>query len=217
MKPVRFLIIILFVIAINSSAAIGTNTYRKLKIKKENLRASPKGTIIAEVLSSARMWILEEKGKWIKVQITGWIWKPSTVPSKPPATSKKFYPHNEFLQRADEFSTKLAVDIEHIKKIIQGYEFGTVSLSKLYEVMEPYANQETPEIVDPNKVMAPGDLTNLQRYLSKAFNLFRKATRDFNPLTPRYKEKKPKIGDIKDYIQECDKEIAKYSKERSKL
>lgn len=217
MKPVRFLIIILFIIFVNSNVAPGMNTHRKLRIKKENLRASPKGTIIAQVLSSARMRVLEEKGKWIKVQITGWIWKPSTTPSKPPVTAKKFYPHDEFIQSADELSTKLAMDVEHIKKIIQGYEFGTVSLAKLYKVMEPYANQTPPRIVDTSKVMVPADLTNLQGYLSKGFNFFRKATRDFNPLTPRYKEKKPKIGNIKDYIQECEKEIARYNTERTKL
>lgn len=53
-----------------------------VKVERGNLRDSPKGGKIAEILQSTEMKIVEEKGNWVKVQITGWIWKPSTTPDK---------------------------------------------------------------------------------------------------------------------------------------
>lgn len=55
---------------------------RYLKVEKENLRATPKGEKIGEILQSTKLKVLEEKGNWLNVQITGWIWKPSTTPHK---------------------------------------------------------------------------------------------------------------------------------------
>ena len=51
--------------------------YLYLKIEEENLRSSPNGKKIGTVLQKTKFKKLGEKGKWVKVQLTGWIWKPS--------------------------------------------------------------------------------------------------------------------------------------------
>ncbi len=54
--------------------------YPKLQyvgIAEENLRAAPQGKKIGTVLQGQQLVVLEESGNWAKVQLTGWIWKPS--------------------------------------------------------------------------------------------------------------------------------------------
>jgi hypothetical protein len=53
-----------------------------VKAVKEELRTAPNGDKMAEVLQSIEMKLLEEKDKWVKVQITGWILKSSTTNDK---------------------------------------------------------------------------------------------------------------------------------------
>lgn len=60
-----------------------------VKVDKENLRLEPNGKIIAKVVKATEMGVIETKGGWAKVRITGWIWRESTtdrlseVPVKP--------------------------------------------------------------------------------------------------------------------------------------
>ncbi|MBD3385299.1 SH3 domain-containing protein [candidate division KSB1 bacterium] len=46
-------------------------------IAEENLRAAPQGKKIGSVLQGQQLVVLEESGNWARVQLTGWIWKPS--------------------------------------------------------------------------------------------------------------------------------------------
>jgi hypothetical protein len=45
----------------------------------ENLRGSPNGEKIGELLQGTQLTVLEEKGNWLRVSVTGWIYKPSTT------------------------------------------------------------------------------------------------------------------------------------------
>ena len=53
--------------------------------EKENLRATPKGAVVGELVRGTRMQVIEEKGSWVKVSVEGWIWKESTATVKPEA------------------------------------------------------------------------------------------------------------------------------------
>lgn len=48
----------------------------------ENLRVSPNGTIITKLPQATKVVVLGQKGKWVAVQIIGWIWQPSLIDSK---------------------------------------------------------------------------------------------------------------------------------------
>lgn len=54
-----------------------------VNVEEENLRDTPRGRIIAKVSKGTKLEVLEEREKWVKVQITGWIWKESTSPVRP--------------------------------------------------------------------------------------------------------------------------------------
>jgi len=54
-----------------------------LKVPEENLRSEPSGPIIAKVTKHCEMEVLQETDKWVRVQITGWIWKDSVTDKKP--------------------------------------------------------------------------------------------------------------------------------------
>ena len=55
---------------------------RFVQPEKENLRATPNGKKIGELLQGTELMVQEKKGKWLKVQVTGWIYEPSTTPNK---------------------------------------------------------------------------------------------------------------------------------------
>lgn len=80
-----FVLLLLFCIG----GAQVKETYLYVEVEKENLRDVPKGSKIAEVFQATEMKSLEEKGEWVKVEITGWIWKPSTTPDKDKITKLK--------------------------------------------------------------------------------------------------------------------------------
>jgi parvulin-like peptidyl-prolyl isomerase len=60
-----------------------------LNVAKENLRLSPQGTIIGEVLKGTELYELERQGKWVKVALTAWVWAPSTTEEKDKALGPK--------------------------------------------------------------------------------------------------------------------------------
>jgi parvulin-like peptidyl-prolyl isomerase len=48
-----------------------------VKIKEENLRDTPNGKKIGQVVSGTKLKVLSRKSNWVKVQVTGWIWENS--------------------------------------------------------------------------------------------------------------------------------------------
>lgn len=58
-----------------------------VKVEKGNLRNSPNGDRIAEVLQGTELKAIEEKDDWVKVQVTGWIWKGVITPDKTKTTT----------------------------------------------------------------------------------------------------------------------------------
>ncbi len=46
-------------------------------VDRENLRTTPGGPVLAEVLQGTTMPVVEERGSWVSVTLEGWIWKPS--------------------------------------------------------------------------------------------------------------------------------------------
>jgi hypothetical protein len=51
---------------------------RSVRAIRENLRLSPNGTKIGELLQEAELEVLEDRGAWLRVRVEGWIWKEST-------------------------------------------------------------------------------------------------------------------------------------------
>jgi len=51
---------------------------RFVKAVRENLRLSPNGTKIGELIQGVQLKVLEDRGAWLRVQVEGWIWKEST-------------------------------------------------------------------------------------------------------------------------------------------
>ncbi len=49
----------------------------------ENLRAAPAGQVIGRVNRGAPLEVLEETDKWMRVQLTAWIWKASVNYTRP--------------------------------------------------------------------------------------------------------------------------------------
>jgi SH3-like domain-containing protein len=51
----------------------------KVKVEKENLRRTPGGQKIGEVLKDTELKIIGTEGRWVEVEMVGWIWRDSTT------------------------------------------------------------------------------------------------------------------------------------------
>ena len=71
------IVVFLFQIFMINAFAQQSQTQHYVKVKSENLRLAPNGDIIAIVIGGTRLNVLKEEGQWVKVQMEGYIWKPS--------------------------------------------------------------------------------------------------------------------------------------------
>ena len=55
---------------------------RYVKLETENLRATPNGKKVGILMRGTQLKVIDRKGKWIKVEVTGWIFEPSTTANK---------------------------------------------------------------------------------------------------------------------------------------
>lgn len=98
---------------------------RKLyvSVTEENLRNSPKGQKIGSVVNGTEMLVLYEQDNWVKVQITGWIWKPSTTATVPKSAVGEFH--------ALHILVKTRPEAEQILRELQaGKDFGELAKAK---------------------------------------------------------------------------------------
>lgn len=51
----------------------------RLEVEKENLRQTPGGQKIGEVLKNTELKVIRTEGRWVEVEIVGWIWRDSTT------------------------------------------------------------------------------------------------------------------------------------------
>jgi len=74
---IYFLKIILLLAFYGISSAQSVNKQLYVKKEVENLRDSPNGNKIAQVIQKTKLNVIDEQGNWVKVQLTGWIYKSS--------------------------------------------------------------------------------------------------------------------------------------------
>lgn len=77
------LFVMLHVFLINEIFAQGGIKKLYVNVEKENLRAAPQGQKIGTLQKGAEAVVLVEKEKWVKIQITGWMWKESMTSTRP--------------------------------------------------------------------------------------------------------------------------------------
>ncbi len=56
--------------------------YAYIKAEKEQLKQSPDGGRIGEILQSSKVKLLEEQGEWVRVEVSGWV-KKSSITTNP--------------------------------------------------------------------------------------------------------------------------------------
>lgn len=81
MKTEKIICMCLLFFTVNSNLySQGKTQY--VKVEQENLRLEPNGEILGKLNSGTGCTVVEEQNNWIKVQITGWIWKESLTADK---------------------------------------------------------------------------------------------------------------------------------------
>ncbi|MDZ7260876.1 MAG: peptidylprolyl isomerase [candidate division KSB1 bacterium] len=53
-----------------------------VKVNSENLRLTPNGEILGQLTKGTELEVLEKQGKWVRVQLTGWMWEASLTADK---------------------------------------------------------------------------------------------------------------------------------------
>lgn len=105
-RGIALILVGLLIIVVMPVIAQQVKNYLYVKVEKENLRSAPNETIIAKVFQATEMEVIEEEGKWVKVQITGWIWKESTTPDKPEIVEPKVQKERDFKAEIKEYAKK---------------------------------------------------------------------------------------------------------------
>ena len=77
MKSKIRLTAIIGILVLAASALIASEGTYFVKVERENLRSTPNGDRIGQVLQRAKVKVVEEKGDWFKVTVTAWIPKAS--------------------------------------------------------------------------------------------------------------------------------------------
>ncbi len=54
----------------------------KVKVEQENFRSSPNGKILAVVQKGTEFVVRGERGRWLRVQLAGWVWRPLSPAKK---------------------------------------------------------------------------------------------------------------------------------------
>lgn len=125
-KYAKFYVLATFFLALfplHTIFAQGLSSKMYLKVPEENLRIAPGGKKIGSVMQGTEMSVLLERDNWVKVQITGWIWKES-LSSVIPSGSVGEY-------RALHILVKTRAEAENlIKQINAGKDFSELAKSK---------------------------------------------------------------------------------------
>jgi len=96
-----------------------------VKADQENLRIAPNGDRIGSLAKGASMVVLQDKGKWVKVAVTGWIWKESTTLTREDLAGPRY--------RALQILVKTSEDAEAVlKQLAEGADFK--ELAKKYSI-----------------------------------------------------------------------------------
>jgi parvulin-like peptidyl-prolyl isomerase len=105
------------------SGAQGLATKMYISVPEENLRIAPNGKKTGSLVQGTETTVLVEQGQWLKVQVTGWIWKGSLSATSPTNISGEF--------RALHILVKTRAEAEDILKQIQsGKDFSDLAKSK---------------------------------------------------------------------------------------
>lgn len=116
-----FLATLLCVIFVLNAGAIAQKSVF-LKVDTENLRQSPKGTIIGKLNKGLKMVEVERQGKWAKVVISGWIWAPSITEEKDEALGPK--------HRASLIMVEYQTDADEVMNRLKTESFEEVAKAK---------------------------------------------------------------------------------------
>ncbi len=94
-----------------------------VNVPEENIRSAPSGKKIGTVLQGVETTVLVEQDKWVKVQITGWLWKGSLTATQPSSI--------EGQMRALHILVKTREEAEQVLQLIKsGKDFQEVAKSK---------------------------------------------------------------------------------------
>ena len=125
MKPGRMILTFIILMTMLSSGSKLLAQVRTLyvNVPQENLRNAPNGRKLGSLLEGTETVVLYEKDNWVKIQITGWMWKPSLSAVKKSAAEGEF--------RALHIMVKTKAEAEEIlRELNAGKDFSELAKAK---------------------------------------------------------------------------------------
>ena len=112
-----------FFLQVSLAGAQDQTTKVYVKVPEENLRSAPNGKKVGTLLQGSEGAVLDEQDNWVKIQVTGWIWKPSVT------TTRSSFGEGEY--RALHILVKTREEAEKILNLLKaGKDFS--ELAKQY-------------------------------------------------------------------------------------
>lgn len=179
MKTYRSLFVSLSVLLLVAVAAYAYTDYVKgniiyVKADQENLRNAPNGDRIGSLQKGASMVVLEDQGKWVKIAITGWIWKESTTLSRSELAGARY--------RALQILVKTPETAEQVlQQLLAGADFG--ELARKYSIGPNakkggdlgyfYRGDFQPEFEEAIFKLKPGEISGIVK-TSLGYHIFKR-------------------------------------------
>ncbi len=116
MNVQKWMVALFVILAMAHLNSLVAQTRLYVNVPEENLRTAPNGRRLGTVLEGTELTRLEENDKWVKVQITGWIWKPSLT-NVPRASASGEYRALHILVKTREAAEQI------LKELNEGKEF----------------------------------------------------------------------------------------------
>ncbi len=116
----RWVIVTLIVAGIVSMAG-AQESQQYVRVKSENFRSSPGGKIMGRLNGGTKLKVVSEEGQWVKVQVEGYVWKPSVTSDSSEVEG--------FQIRAMHILTKTQAEAQQLlDKLNQGTDLGQLAV-----------------------------------------------------------------------------------------
>jgi hypothetical protein len=146
-----------------NATTFGQKNHLYVKLKKENIRSNPNGEKIGEALAGTKVKVLESKTNWIKVQLTGWIWKNSLTEDSTMASGFTIRA-SHILVETKERALELLDQIKHgadFEELAKQYSTDNASSEKGGDVGEFERGDLLPEFEDTVLQLKNGEVSNI--------------------------------------------------------
>ena len=175
-KWAAILALVVLVVGVSYALGIAQGVVRRLyvAVNQENLRDTPRGKVIAKLNKGTEMVVLAETDKWVKVQVTGWIWKESTTPVRPKnlaGAMRAYHIMVKTREQAEEILKQLKAGAD-FQELARKYSIGPTA-QQGGDLGYFYPGDFAPEFDQAIRKLKPGEISGIVK-TAEGYHIFKR-------------------------------------------